>query len=109
MATDRHSMMEYMRTLLCDLPPVHAVYIPGDVLYSKSCKSVTLTQLCVQNIDCQNRLRCKIPSDSWRKLLAIFAHSTVFIVLLLCFSACRTSHRLYIKLQCLTSTSERLS
>lgn len=45
-----------MRTLLWDLPSVHAVYIRFDVIYSKLCRYMTSKHLCVKNIDCQNRL-----------------------------------------------------
>ena len=56
MASDCHSMREHMRRLLWDLPSVHAVYIPFDVIYSKSCAYMTSKHLCVKIIDCQNRL-----------------------------------------------------
>ena len=71
MATDRHPTREYMRTFLWDLPPVHALYIPSDVLYSKQCRSVTSMHISVKNIDCQNRTEMQNPIRQLRVAVCI--------------------------------------
>ena len=88
-----------MRRLLWDLPSVHAVYIPFDVIYSKSCSIYDFKAPLCEDHRLPESPVMQNPIRQLEEADRALQHSTSFTVLLLCFSACRSSHRLYIKLQ----------